>query len=109
MALIGAHTRTAPQKSMAHAVSPPCQLRLEGAEGGAASCQILEISSEGVNIAVTGGQEVRSAQQGRLLIGPPEGDHYELPVAVSWVEPKAPMAVLGLAFPSSQRWIYSRC
>ncbi|MEB3243456.1 MAG: PilZ domain-containing protein [Cyanobacteriota bacterium] len=90
-------------------VSPPCQLRLEGAEGAPANCQILELSSEGVNIAVKGGQGVRSGQQGRLLIGPPEGDHYELPVAVSWVEPDAPIAVLGLAFPSSQRWVYSRC
>jgi hypothetical protein len=44
---------------------------------------------------------------GRLLIGSPEGDHYELPVDVSRVEPEASFAVLGLSLPSPPNWRFS--
>jgi hypothetical protein len=43
-----------------------------------------------------------------LLIGPPEGDHYELPVDVRWVEPSMTRSVLTLGFPTSECWTYRR-
>lgn len=88
--------------------SPPCRLHLDGGENPETSCEILELSAEGVSIAISGGGPVHKGQHGRLLIGPPEGDHYELPVDVSWVEPAASIAVLGLAIPSARRWTFSR-
>jgi hypothetical protein len=70
-------------------------------------CEILELSSEGVNIAISKGRAVRQGQHGRLLIGSPEGDHYELPVDVSWVEPEASFSVLGLSLPSPPDWRFA--
>ncbi|MFM7237414.1 MAG: hypothetical protein ACKOYK_11735 [Cyanobium sp.] len=90
------------------AFSPPCHLRLEGGEASEATCEILELSAEGVNIAITGGSSVRQGQHGRLLIGPPEGDHYELPVDVSWVQPAASIAVLGLNLRTPPNWRLAR-
>lgn len=88
---------------------PPCRLRLEGGEGEEACCEILELSSVGVAIAIPGaGSSVRQGQHGRLLIGPPEGDHYELPVDVRWVEPSMTRSVLTLGFPTSECWTYRR-
>ena len=88
--------------------SPPCQLRIEGGEATEATCEILELSAEGVNIAIVNGSAVHSGQQGRLLIGPPEGDHYELPVDVSWVTPAATIAVLGLNLRTPPNWRFTR-
>ena len=88
--------------------SPPCHLRIEGGEATEATCEILELSAEGVNIAIKGESAVRQGQHGRLLIGPPEGDHYELPVDVSWVQPAAPIAVLGLSLPTPPHWRFAR-
>jgi hypothetical protein len=51
-----------------------------------------------------GGGATSSPQHGRLLIGSPDGDHYELPVDVSWVEPEASFSVLGLSLPSPPNW-----
>lgn len=90
------------------AFSPPCHLRIEGGEATEASCEILELSAEGVNIAIKGESAVRQGQHGRLLIGPPEGDHYELPVDVSWVKPARSIAVLGLSLPTSPSWRFAR-
>lgn len=87
--------------------SPPCRLWIEGGEGEDATCEILELSSEGVNIAISKGRAVRQGQHGRLLIGSPEGDHYELPVDVSWVEPEASFSVLGLSLPSPPDWRFA--
>ena len=84
--------------------SPPCRLWIEGGEAEEATCEILELSSEGVNISISKGRAVRQGQHGRLLIGSPEGDHYELPVDVSWVEPEASFSVLGLSLPSPPNW-----
>ncbi|MEB3326011.1 MAG: hypothetical protein VKM17_11845 [Cyanobacteriota bacterium] len=88
--------------------SPPCRLRLEGGVHQDATCEILELSAEGVNIVITGGSSVCQGQHGRLLIGPPEGDHYELPVDVSWVKPASSIAVLGLSLPTPPNWRFSR-
>jgi hypothetical protein len=87
--------------------SPPCRLWIEGGEAEDATCEILELSSEGVNIAISKGRAVRQGQHGRLLIGSPEGDHYELPVDVSWVEPEASFSVLGLSLPSPPDWRFA--
>lgn len=88
--------------------SPPCRLRLEGEGTSDASCEILELSNEGVNIVISGGERVRQGQHGRLLIGPPEGDHYELPVDVSWVKPATSIAVLGLSLRTPPHWRFAR-
>jgi len=88
--------------------SPPCRLRLEGGGDQDASCEILELSAEGVSIVIPGGSSVREGQHGRLLIGPPEGDHYELPVDVSWVKPASSIAVLGLSLPTPPNWRFAR-
>jgi hypothetical protein len=88
--------------------SPPCRLRLEGGGDKDASCEILELSAEGVSIVIPGGSSVREGQHGRLLIGPPEGDHYELPVDVSWVKPASSIAVLGLSLPTPPNWRFAR-
>lgn len=88
--------------------SPPCRLRMEGDNSPEASCEILELSAEGVNIVISGGTTVRKGQHGRLLIGPPEGDHYELPVDVSWVKPATSVAVLGLSLPAPPNWRFAR-
>jgi len=88
--------------------SPPCRLRLEGGSEQDASCEILEMSAEGLSIVIPGGSSVRQGQHGRLLIGPPEGDHYELPVDVSWVKPASSIAVLGLSLPTPPNWRFSR-
>ena len=88
--------------------SPPCRLRLEGGEDQDATCEILELSAEGVSIVIPGGRSVRKGQHGRLLIGPAEGAHYELPVDVSWVKPASSIAVLGLSLPTPPNWRYAR-
>lgn len=88
--------------------SPPCRLRLDGVADHDASCEILELSAEGVNIIIPGGSSVREGQHGRLLIGPPEGDHYELPVDVNWVKPASTISVLGLSLPTPPNWRFAR-
>lgn len=102
----GGHASPAAQETVTF--SPPCRLKLEGGEDPDTTCEILELSREGVNIAIKGGKAVHKGQHGRLLIGPPEGDHYELPVDVAWVEAASSIAVLGLAIPSAQCWVFSR-
>ena len=87
--------------------SPPCRLRIEGGEAEDATCEILELSTEGVKIAIRPDRAVCQGQHGRLLIGSPEADHYELPVDVSWVEPEASFAVLGLSLPSPPHWRFA--
>lgn len=88
--------------------SPPCRLRLEGDGAQEASCEILELSAEGVNIVIPGGTAVQQGQHGRLVIGPPEGDHYEMPVDVNWVKPARSIAVLGLSLPTPPHWRFAR-
>jgi hypothetical protein len=99
--------RRYPEGKYACPFSPPCRLWIEGGEPEDATCEILELSSEGVNIAISKGRAVRQGQHGRLLIGSPEGDHYELPVDVSWVEPEASFSVLGLSLPSPPDWRFA--
>lgn len=82
-------------------------MRIEGGVAEDATCEIFELCSEGVNIAMSHGHAVRQGQHGRLLIGSPEGDHYELRVDVSWVEPEASFAVLGLSLPSPPNWRFA--
>ena len=88
-------------------VRPTCRLRLEGRDGQEGACDILELSAEGVTIAIPAGAAVRQGQSGQLLIGPAEGGHYALPVAVRWVKLSTSAAILGLAFPAAERWTYN--
>jgi hypothetical protein len=90
------------------AVLPHCRLRLEGREGPEGDCDILELSPEGVTIAVPEGCVAWRGQEGQLLIGPAEGDHYAVPVAVRWVRATARSAIVGLAIPEVERWTYRR-
>jgi hypothetical protein len=80
---------------------------LEGRDGQEGACDILELSAEGVTIAIPAGAAVRQGQSGQLLIGPAEGGHYALPVAVRWVKLSTSAAILGLAFPAAERWTYN--
>ena len=90
-------------------ISPTCRLRLDGREVQEGVCDILELSSEGVTIAMRQARAGRRGQQGALLIGPAGGDHYALPVAVRWVKPATTTTtVLGLSFPTTERWTYNR-
>ena len=90
-------------------VTPTCRLRLDGREVQEGVCDILELSSEGVTIAMRQARAGRRGQQGALLIGPAGGDHYALPVAVRWVKPATTTTtVLGLSFPTTERWTYNR-
>jgi len=89
-------------------VTPACRLRLEGRDAHEDSCDILELSAEGVTIALRDGLVARPGQLGQLLIGPAEGAHYTLPVAVRWVKSSRTASILELAFPASERWTYSR-
>jgi len=99
------------QEALAKAsVTPTCRLRLDGREAQEGVCDILELSSEGVTIAIRHARAGRRGQQGQLLIGPAGGDHYALPVAVRWVKPATTTTtVLGLSFPTAERWTYNRC
>lgn len=90
------------------AFSPPCRLRLEGDGAPEENCEILELSSDGVSIAMVGHRAVHKGQHGRLVIGPPEGDHYELPVDVSWVDPSTSISVLGLTLQTPPHWRFAR-
>ena len=92
----------------AGAITPACRLRLEGRGAREGACEILELSAEGVTIALKAGWAARPGQHGSLLIGPAGGGHYILPVAVRWVKPSPTTSVVGLALPASERWIYSR-
>ncbi len=85
---------------------PVCRLRLEGQDARGGTCDILDMSAEGVTIAIPNGRVARRGQQGQLLIGPAEGDHYALPVAVCWVKTSPSTAIVGLAFPKTERWTY---
>ncbi|MEB3333520.1 MAG: hypothetical protein VKP70_00895 [Cyanobacteriota bacterium] len=89
-------------------VNPLCRLRLQGRDAREGACEILELSAEGVTIAIGDGRAARRGQQGQLLIGPAEGDHYVLPVAVRWVRSSSTTSMVGLAFPASERWTYHR-
>lgn len=88
-------------------VTPTCRLRLEGRDAQEGACEILEISAEGVTIAIPDRGAARQGQQGQLLIGPAEGGHYALPVAVRWVKPAHKTFILGLAFPAAEHWRYA--
>ena len=88
-------------------VTPTCRLRLEGRDGQEGTCEILELSVEGVTIAIPAGGAARRGQHGQLLIGPAEGGHYALPVAVSWVKASITSSILGLVFPAAERWTYN--
>lgn len=87
-------------------VIPSCRLRLQGREAREGACDILELSAEGVTIALRDGRAARRGQQGQLVIGPAEGDHYVLPVAVRWVRSTSSAWMVGLAFPAAERWTY---
>ncbi|MEB3318185.1 MAG: hypothetical protein VKO39_08625 [Cyanobacteriota bacterium] len=89
-------------------LTPACRLRLEGRDANGDCCDILELSAEGVTIALREGRFARPGQQGQLLIGPAEGAHYTLPVAVRRVKDSPSAIILELAFPTSERWTYSR-
>jgi hypothetical protein len=89
-------------------VSPPCRLRLEGGDTGEARCEILALSADGATIVLGAPSAARRGQQGRLLIGPPNGDHYALPVAVTSIRPAASAWVMELAFATAGRWTYNR-
>lgn len=91
-----------------HFFSPPCRLRLEGENQPEATCEILELSPEGVKIAIRGDQLVHQGQHGRLVIGQPDGDHYEVPVDVNWVKVAASQALLGLSLPTPSHWRFAR-
>lgn len=95
-----------PGRQEATPFSPPCRLRIEGGEAEDA-CEILELSSEGVKIAISTHRAVHQGQQGRLLIGAPEGNHYEVPVDVSWVKPVASFSVMGLRLLSPPHWRFA--
>lgn len=99
--------RRCPEGEDACSFSPPCRLRIEGGEAEDATCEILELSTEGVKIAIRTNRAVRQGQYGRLLIGAPEGDHYELPVEVAWVNPFARFSVMGLSLPHPPAWRFS--
>ena len=88
-------------------VTPTCRLRLEGQDGQEGACDILELSAEGVTIAIPAGGAPRQGQQGQLLIGPAEGGYYALPVAVRWVKLSTTTSILGLEFPAAERWTYN--
>lgn len=88
--------------------SPPCHLRLDGGFAPAANCEILELTAEGASIAMTGDQAALQGQHGRLVIGPPEGDHYELPVDVSWVKLADRRSVVGLTLQNPPHWRFAR-
>ena len=101
----GARTHGAPRQP---AVAPPCRLRLEGGEDQEARCEILELSAEGVTIAISDSKPAHQGQHGQLLIGPAQGDHYALPVAVRWVQPATNISILGLLFHTTEHWAYNR-
>jgi hypothetical protein len=88
-------------------VRPACRLLLEGDGAHEGSCEILALSSEGVTIVWKEGRVVRRGQHGQLRIGPAEGSHYTLPVAVRRVESSSKAAIVELAFPPAERWTYT--
>jgi hypothetical protein len=88
-------------------VAPTCRLRLEGREAQEGACDLLELSAEGVTVAIREGRAPRQGDHGHLLIGPAEGSHYVLPVAVRWVKPSTTASILGLVFPEAERWTYN--
>lgn len=98
---------SSPSAREAAAFRPTCRLRLEGRNAQEGACDILELSAEGVTIALHPDRAARSGQQGQLLIGPADGAHYTLPVAVRWVKASPTASVVGLAFPATERWTYS--
>lgn len=108
MGALAAASAGSPIASESAAVRPACRLRLEGRHAHDGACDILELSAEGVTIALNPGQAASPGQQGQLLIGPAEGGHYTVPVAVRWVRPSPTAAVVGLAFPATERWTYSQ-
>lgn len=89
-------------------VSPPCRLRLEGGAIEETHCEILDLSADGATLALGAPRAARRGQQGRLLIGPPNGDHYALPVVVTSVRPAPSAWVLEVAFATAGRWTYNR-
>jgi hypothetical protein len=92
----------------AAAVTPACRLRLEGGETLESACDILQLSPGGVTIAINDGRVARRGQNGHLLIGPAEGDHYTLPVAVRRVKPFWSASFLELGFPPTEPWSCKR-
>ncbi len=90
----------------AAAVSPGCRLWLEGWDGQDGACDILELSPHGVTISLSHGPRAPWGDRGELLIGPPGGDHYALPVAVRRVKHSADASILELVFPVNERWSF---
>ncbi|MBM5816200.1 MAG: hypothetical protein FJ083_06315 [Cyanobacteria bacterium K_Offshore_surface_m2_239] len=88
------------------AVSPGCRLSLEGWDGQDGACDILELSALGVTISLSHGPRSPWGERGELLIGPPGGDHYALPVAVRRVRHSPDASILELVFPENERWAY---
>ncbi|MFN9623325.1 MAG: hypothetical protein ACK587_10915 [Cyanobacteriota bacterium] len=89
-------------------VTPGCRLWLEGWEARDGACDIVELSPEGVTIAIPDGRRSRWGQRGQLLIGQVGGDHYVLPVAVRGVKHCPSASIVELAFPDNERWAYRR-
>jgi hypothetical protein len=81
---------------------------LDGWKAHEGACDILELSATGVTIAIPEGRRSRRGQQGQLLIGPADGDHYVLPVFVSRVKHSPSAAIVELVFPENERWAYRR-
>ncbi len=90
------------------AVTPGCRLWLEGWDGQDGACDILELSPHGVTIALAHRPRSPWGDRGELLIGPPGGDHYVLPVAVRRVKHSPDASILELVFPKNERWSYHR-
>ena len=89
-------------------VNPGCRLWLEGWDARQGACDILDLSPEGVTIAIPQGCGSRRGQRGQLLIGPVGGDHYALPVAVRCVKHSRTASIVELAFPDNEPWSYRR-
>lgn len=91
-----------------HAVTPGCRLWLDGWDAREGACDILELSPEGVTIALPDGRRSRWGQRGQLLIGQVGGDHYALPVSVRGVKPSPSAWIVELAFADDEPWAYRR-
>jgi hypothetical protein len=79
---------------------------MEGWDGQDGACDILELSTHGVTIALAHGPRSPWSERGQLLIGLPGEDHYAVPVAVRRVKHSPEASILELVIQDDAPWSY---
>jgi len=81
---------------------PRLQLESMGASEGVFA-EVLDLSAEGLTIAIEAGHPPAVGQHGSVVVGDREGETSDLRDTVRWIEATSYISVIGLSLDSAHR------